>query len=159
VQRFELRSRFDVVCLTGIFLLVGGLALFTNLLWAFGLTIVNGRLSPETTADWFLVAWSSALGLIGLGICAWFSRRLYAVELDPDGSLRLVRLLGTTSISIGEIIEVDSFTAKISEEGSDPRRLRVRHTRGTVTIPFSPHLVAELRRRIPSVIRDLRPPR
>lgn len=153
MRRFDLGSRGDVVGLTALCLLVGGLFVVSKVLWAIGLLPTNGKPSPETSDDWLLVALQSVLGLIVLGIGWWFARQFYAVDLDPEGSLRFVRLLGTTSIAMGEILEVDIFMAKIPMEGSDPRKLRVRHTRGTVVIPYSPHLVVELRRRV--VVREL----
>lgn len=74
--------------------------------------------------------------------------RVYQVRIPGDGSVEWFGVLRHPKMTGSDVIELRRSIAKVVNEGTDPRELRVRSRRGTLLVPYFEDieaLVADIR--------------
>jgi hypothetical protein len=77
-------------------------------------------------------------------------RRIHTIRVGTDGMIRFERLLGTTCISLREISVLEGF--RKNEYDGMVWKMRVRYSRGTLTVPFFDEAPAFI-----SLVREVEP--
>ena len=135
MREYQVDTRGNLIGSGSLFLVVGAPMVLISALWTLGVLTVNQKSRPESGGDWFLAI---ILALFG-GVAVHFGWRAigrlpFAIRVMPDGSVEFQRLLRTTSIYAGDILQIEKVTATVGVEDEDPRMIRLRHVGGSILI-------------------------
>lgn len=148
---YRFGRRRDAIFLIGFLAVVSSLMFMPMVVLLFRVIPVIGK-RPAAAEDFAAALGVAAFGLLGIWV-VWsaIKQSTYEVRLRGD-RVEFLWLLGTIRVPLSSVRAIARGTLAVHEEDGDPRAIRLRHARGTITISYFPEiddLIRELTRANP----------